>query len=148
MGEFERVLAAIAAAIETRMREASERGAVTIEREAKREIRHDQSAVGPLPRWPRLRPSTLGEKIRLDYSPRANRLLRTGETRDGIRHSVSGPGEQIDARVGANGVVAAAQERGGGHVPARWYLERAARRKKEQVVVEIRRQLSRALGLP
>ncbi|MGH7102895.1 MAG: hypothetical protein ACREFJ_10915 [Acetobacteraceae bacterium] len=149
--DLERVLLAMAAAIEVRMREAIERGAVMIERETKREIRHYQPAVGALPGWPRLRPSTLREKTRLGYSPPANPLLRTGEMRAGIRHTMMDPmmsGGRIEARVGVNGVVAVVQERGGGRVPARSYLERAARRKEEAVVDEVRRQLGRALKLP
>ncbi|MGH7078126.1 MAG: hypothetical protein ACREFU_08500 [Acetobacteraceae bacterium] len=145
--EFERVLAGVAVAIEVRMREALERGAVMIEREAKREIGHYQGAVGPLPRWRPLQPSTLREKARLGYSSPANPLPRTGGLRCSIKHSVSGPGDAIEARVGVNGVVAVVQERGGGHVPARSYLERAARRKEDAVVREVSRLVAAALGI-
>ncbi len=145
--EFERVLAGAAVAIEVRMREALERGAVMIAREAKREIGHYHGAVGPLPRWRRLGPSTLRERTRLGYGPPANPLPRTGGLRDSIKHSVSGPGEAIEARVGVNGMVAVVQERGGGHVPAPSYLERAAKRKEGAVVQEVSRLAAAVLGI-
>lgn len=150
--EFERRLRAVATAVDVAARKAVERGAVMIEDEAKREIGHYQPAVGPLPRWPRLQPSTLREKTRLGYSPPANPLLRTGALKAGITHTVMDPmmsGGKIEARVGVNGIVAVVQEEGtqNGHVPAGSYLERAARRKEDAVRELIRREIGRALGM-
>lgn len=145
--EFERRLLAAAATVELEVRWAIEYGAIAIELQAKREIGQYHPALGPLPRWPSLRPSTLREKRRLGYAPPDNPLLRTGAMRAAITHSVSGPGEKIETRVGVNGVVAVVQERGGGRVPARSYLERAARRKERQMVERIATGVRRALSV-
>lgn len=115
---------------------------------AKHEIGHYHGRTGPLPRWPRLRPAPIREKMRLGYAPPDNPLPRTGALRGGITRSVSRSGEKIEARVGVNGVAVVMQERGNRTVPARSYLERGARRKEKHVAELVSAGLRRALRLP
>lgn len=140
------------------------RGAVIIEREAKREIGHYQDAVGPLPKWKKLAHATLyggvspeghrfPGKVELGYSPPDNPLLRTGAMRDSIRHVVrTGPGyseAEIGSRFRGRGgaPIALFQERGTSRAPARSFLERAARRKEPEIVKAIGEAAMLAFGV-
>jgi len=68
---------------------ALEKGALLIEREAKREIGAYQQAVGPFPAWAPLADSTEASKAAKGY-PADAPLLATGEMRDNIGHEIHG----------------------------------------------------------
>ena len=60
----------------------------TLEKEAKESISHYQKGIGPFPAWAPLAESTILEKEKLGYAPPDNPLLRTGELRESITHSI------------------------------------------------------------
>ncbi len=143
-------LAEVEIALHAELRAGLERGAVIIEREAKREIGHYQRAAGPFAAWPKLKDKTVEEKTRLGFSPPDNPLLRTGGLRAGIGHEVRDivPGAVMEAEIGANGVVAVVQSVGGGNnIPARDFLGHAAVKKEAEVVAELGEAVGLAFGL-
>lgn len=106
-----------------------ERAAAVIEREARAEIGHLQTAVGHFPAWPSLAATTIEGykgfpgKAGLGFSPPDyDPLLRTGEMRDSIKSSVSGR----ELRVGSDLDIAVWHELGTAKMPARSFLGRAA----------------------
>lgn len=118
---------------------AMERAAVLVERAAKAEIGHYQDGAGQFAGWRDLAPSTLVEKEQLGYSPPDNPLLREGDLRDSIEHTVH---DWDYAVVGSNSDVALWQELGthgphpgadGYHVPPRSFLGIAGVRNAEKV---------------
>lgn len=121
-----------------------------IELRARQEIGHYQAASGRFAAWPRLAKRTLEEKRRRGYAPPDHPLLRTGKLRAGIRYRVRDAGAEplrLTAEIGANGVVAAVQELGGKHVPARSYLRRAAAGTEKDVVAACGQALKAAFGI-
>jgi phage gpG-like protein len=101
--------------------------AKAIQAEAKNEIGHLQSAVGPFPEWEELADSTKAEKERLGYvfNKDYNPLLRTGELiRDSIEYEVNM--ESLEAIIGSKEPVAAFQEFGTDRIPPRPFIGRAA----------------------
>ena len=83
-------LAAAEAAVPDAMRGGLEKAGALIEGEAKEIIGHYQRAdTGPFGAWRELHPLTKQEREDLDY-PENEPLLRSGELRDHIRHSVTG----------------------------------------------------------
>lgn len=112
-----------------------------VEKEAKAEIGHYQSAARPFEAWTPLAVSTLADKGQLGYSPPDNPLLREGDLRDSIGHKVEmqlGYGE-IECVIGSNSQVAVWQELGTSKMPPRSFLGGAAVRKSHEVAEEIGR---------
>jgi hypothetical protein len=154
--EFIAKMAAIQAGLHKHTEHALERAARVVEREAKREIGHDEMpAAGPFAAWQPLAERTVREKEDLGYVNRISEndsLLRTGETRDSITHAVevTGPVSGL-ALIGSNSDVAVWQERGTARIPPRSFLGGALVRKASQVVKILGSGIHRALlgkGLP
>lgn len=117
-----------------------ERAAVLIEHDARESIGEYQDLPGlesGIEAWPELAPSTIVEKERLGYAPPDNPLLRTGELRDSISHSVEGN----EALIGSTSEIAVFQELGtpgADHpIPPRPFLGLAAFRKGREAVEAI-----------
>jgi phage gpG-like protein len=130
-------MAEVAMAIEEETHKALERAAKVVEKEAKAEIGHYQKEAEAFPEWAPLAETTLEGfrghpgKIDLGYSPPDNPLLRTGDLRDSIGHTVQGH----EAVVGSNSDIAVYQELGTSRgIPPRSFLGGAAVRKVEEVV--------------
>lgn len=135
-------------------------GAEMIEKEAKAEIGTYQNAAGPFPAWDPLSEATLQGfsapgighipgKEELGYAPPDNPLLREGDMRDSIEHTVEGN----TAVVGTNDEVALYQELGTPNarypIPPRSFLGRAAFVKSEAVAEQAVAHVLWALqGLP
>ncbi len=125
-------------AIVEEQQESLEKSAKVVEDRAKEIIGHYQADTGPFDQWRPLAADTLAEKERLGYAPPDNPLLRTGEMRDSIEHTV----EARRALVGSNNDIAVYQELGthgpnpgpdGYHVPPRSFLGAAAFQKEAEV---------------
>lgn len=121
---------------------ALEEAAVVVETEAKAEIGTYQGDAGPFPAWQPLAPSTVEEKTKLGYAPPDNPLLREGDMRDSIEHTVVSPHE---AQVGSNSDIAVYQELGTVTIPARSFLGGAAHRKGPEVAEIIGGRVVKAL---
>jgi HK97 gp10 family phage protein len=122
---------------------ALENAAVVIEKCAKKKIGEYQDQAGPFAAWAELADSTLHGgfdelgrrfpgKIELGYATEDehNPLLRTGEMRDSIQHTVSGN----EAQVGSNSDIAVYQELGTEKIPPRSFLGGAAAEKLDEVL--------------
>lgn len=120
----------IAEAIETE--HALETVARIVEKEAKAEIGHYQSAAGPFVAWAELADSTKEDRAKHGF-PENDPLLRTGEMRDSIEHTVHGH----EADIGSNDDKAVWQELGTATIPPRSFLGGAAFRKEHEVVEHI-----------
>ena len=125
-------------AIVEEQQESLEKAAQIVEKRAKEIIGHYQTDTGPFDQWRALAESTLSEKKRLGYAPPDNPLLRTGEIRESIEHTV----EARRALIGSNNDIAVYQELGthgpnpgpdGYHVPPRSFLGAAAFQKETEV---------------
>jgi phage gpG-like protein len=78
--------------------------------------------------WRQLEKETQDERERLGYE-RNEPLLRTGELRDSIEHTVG----QGEAWVGSNSMIAVYQELGTRTIPPRSFLSGAVNAKQEEV---------------
>jgi phage gpG-like protein len=113
---------------------ALEHAAVLVETEAKAEIGVYQGAAGPFAAWQTLAPFTQADRVAKGFSAN-DPLLRTGELRDSIEHTVG----VNEAEVGSNSDIALFQELGtrgggrGGPIPPRSFLGGAAFRKAPQI---------------
>lgn len=96
---------------------ALEKAAKLVEKRAKEKIGEYQDQAGPFIAWPDLAESTKADRARQGF-PEDEPLLRTGEMRDSIEHTV-GNGE---AQVGSNSDIAVYQELGTQHIPPRSFL--------------------------
>lgn len=96
---------------------ALEKAAKLVEKRAKEKIGEYQDQAGPFIAWPELAESTKADRARQGF-PEDEPLLRTGEMRDSIEHTV-GNGE---AQVGSNSDIAVYQELGTQHIPPRSFL--------------------------
>jgi phage gpG-like protein len=114
--------------IEHATHRALERAAVTVEREAKREIGRYQDQAGPFQAWKELAEATQAQRFLAGY-PENEPLLVTGELRDSISHAVG----HHEAVVGSNSEIAEYQELGTKRIPPRSFLGGAAFRKAERV---------------
>ena len=113
---------------------AMERAALLVQAEAKAEIGNYQDGAGSFAPWAMLADSTVSEKERLGYGPPDNPLLREGDLRDSIDHSVGFEGMgAVEGVVGSNDPVAEYQELGTERIPPRSFLGGAAFRKGEEV---------------
>ena len=109
---------------------ALEKACVIVETEAKRVIGTYEYD------WTPLAASTLARK-KADTP-----LLETGEMRESIEHTVQGS----DGYVGSNDMKAVYQELGTATIPARSFLEGAARHKEHEVLEETGRAMIAALS--
>jgi HK97 gp10 family phage protein len=92
-------------------------GAGVAER-ARAKIGNYQDAAGGFPAWPPLAPATRAEKERLGYAPPDNPLLRTGDLRESITHTVV----EKTVTVGATDPVGLWQELGTSRIPPRPFI--------------------------
>jgi hypothetical protein len=125
---------------------AMEKAANLVEKEAKDEIGEYQQAAGPFAAWDPLAPSTLADKGAKGYAPPDNPLLRAGDLRDSIEHTVSALlAQSSEADVGSNSDVAVWQELGTTKMPARSFLGGALVRKEAEVVTLLGQSVYRVL---
>ena len=109
-----------------------ERVLVHVEQEAKAEIGHYQSAVGPFAAWAPLADSTEAEKARLGFPVDAP-LERTLALRDSITHEAG----VLEGVVGSTSDVMVYQELGTRTIPPRAVLGPAAVRSRAIIEKEI-----------
>ena len=139
MGEFSLVgfaahLTALKAEMAIETHEALEHAALLVETEAKAEIGTYQGAAGPFAAWATLAAFTQADRVAKGY-PADEPLLRTGEMRDSIEHTIG----VHEAEVGSNSDIAVYQELGthgggwGGPIPPRSFLGGAAFRKSHEI---------------
>lgn len=110
--------------------EAMERAAQIVEDRAKEDIGRYQAGIDPFADWVPLAPGTVQDKARLGYSPPDNPLLRTGDLRDSIEHTVE---SEERAVVGSDSDVAVWQELGTRTIPPRSFLGAAAVQEADRV---------------
>lgn len=134
-GEF---LAAFAIGVHEAREHALEEAAKIIEKEAKRVIgTYDYD-------WPQLADATQTDRANKGFPPNEP-LLRTGELRDSIEHTVHA--EDGEADIGSDSDIAVYQELGtagggwGGPIPPRPFLAGAAAHKTDEVVEEMGKAL-------
>lgn len=146
LGQFASFLSTLAWEIEVAEQEALKKAAELIEREAKAEIGHYQTAAGPFPEWDPLSGATLRGKEAHEYAPPDNPLLQEGDLRDSIKSAVS----DHEAVVGSDSEIAVYQEMGTPDavypIPARSFLGRAAFRKELEVVEGIGGAIAAAIA--
>lgn len=105
---------------------ATERIGAHVEKVAKAEFGHYQSAIGPFPAWEELAESTKDDRVRQGYTEN-DPLLRSGDLRDSISHH----SEPLEAVIGSPDPVLGYQEFGTSKIPPRPVLGPAARKSKE-----------------
>ena len=111
------------------LHEGLEKAAQIVEDEAKSEIGTYQGGVGGIfAGWQELADSTKADRVAQGF-PENEPLLRTGEMRDSIDHSVEG----LTALVGSDSDIALWQELGTDKIPPRSFLGGAAFRKQDEV---------------
>jgi HK97 gp10 family phage protein len=106
--------------------------AVEIEKTAKSQFGHYQRATGGFKAWLSLTDATQADRVRQGFTP-DDPLLRSGELRDSVSHTVNG----LDAVIGSDSDVMVYQELGTEKIPPRPVLGPAAlknRRKIEKVL--------------
>lgn len=130
-------------------KKALERAALIIEKEAKAEIGNRQGEAKPFKAWDPLADTTIhgwrGHPGKEDLGftpPDYDPLLRGGDMRDSIEHTVKGH----EAHVGSNSDVAVWQELGTVNMPARSFLGGAAVRKKHEVGKVVGRSVAMILS--
>ena len=106
-----------------------EEAAKVIEKHAKEKIGEYQKQAGQFAAWEELAESTKEDRSREGY-PENEPLLRSGELRDSIQHSVTGN----EAHVGSNSDIAVYQELGTVKMPPRSFLGGSACEKAAEVV--------------
>jgi hypothetical protein len=115
----------VAAAVPHEEEKALERIGVRVAARARAKYGEYQDAFEPpggadaFPEWAALADSTVAEKERLGYGPPDNPVLRTGETRDSVTHTVGGTHNAERVTVGSPSIVAKAQEFGTEFIPPR-----------------------------
>lgn len=115
-------LASLVVGIDAARKEALDRAAKVIEKEAKRVIgTYDYG-------WPELAPSTQDTRASLGYDP-DEPLLREGDLRTSIEHTIVSDKE---AEIGSNSDVAVYQELGTPTIPSRSFLAGAASAKGKE----------------
>lgn len=111
------------------VRHGLERAAKVVEKQAKAEIGVYQPAVGEFPKWEELADSTKADRVSQGFTEN-DPLLRSGELRDSIGHSVEG----LEAVIGSTSEIAVYQEMGTSRIPPRPFLGTALANKHGQVV--------------
>lgn len=117
-GDFSRHLATTAAGMALAEHAALGKIGDVLEKDAKHRFGEYQNASPPFAAWAQLAPSTVDDKESKGFAPPDNPLLRTGETRDSIGHTV-GHG-RVD--VGSDSQVMIWQELGTAKMPPRSVL--------------------------
>lgn len=119
---------ALGAELVHRRHKALEEAAKLVETEAKRVIgTYDYN-------WPPLAESTKRDRVAKGFAE-DEPLLRTGEMRDSIEHTVTMKTIAADeAQIGSNNDKAVWQELGTSHIPARSFLAGAAAHKEKEIV--------------
>lgn len=132
LAEFAADIARMEVAFRLLGEDAMERACRIVEDESKRVIGTYDYA------WPQLKPSTQAERVSRGFSAN-DPLLRTGDMRDSISHTVVvlGFAEDIVGYVGSNSMIAVYQELGTNKIPPRSFLGGAARAKEHEVAEEI-----------
>ncbi|QEH36502.1 hypothetical protein OJF2_50860 [Aquisphaera giovannonii] len=120
---------------------ALEKAAKLVEKRAKEKIGEYQDQAGPFIAWPDLAESTKADRARQGF-PEDEPLLRTGEMRDSIEHTV-GNGE---AQVGSNSDIAVYQELGTQHIPPRSFLGGAVVDEMDRIIKIVGEDAVAALG--
>lgn len=121
-------LTSVSLAIEHVEEKVLEKAAVIIETDAKNQIGHYQSDVGPFNGWPELADSTKKDRVAKGFTEN-DPLERTGELRDSIGHEVAGK----EAAVGSTSDIMVYQELGTPTIPPRPVLGPAAFKNKEKI---------------
>ncbi|QBJ80512.1 hypothetical protein [Aquitalea sp. USM4] len=129
LGELALHLASLQAQQVIELQHGLEVCAKKIEKTAKEEIGHYQSAVGPFPEWAELAESTEFDKASHGYPVDAP-LLRTGEMRDSIGHEVHG----LEAIIGAKDPKMVYHEFGTSKIPPRPVMGPALFRNKDFIL--------------
>lgn len=114
---------------------ALESAAVMVERRAKEKIGEYQQEAGPFIAWPELADSTKADRTRHGFAE-DEPLLRTGELRDSIEHTVA----DGVAQVGSNSDKAVWQELGTKYMPPRSFLGGAVVDKLDDIMKTIGEQ--------
>jgi hypothetical protein len=94
-----------------------EKGAEMVEKRAKEKVGEYQPQTGPFIAWPELAESTKADRAKQGY-PEDEPLLRSGEMRDSIEHTVG----RHEALIGSNSDIMVYQELGTQHIPPRSVL--------------------------
>jgi hypothetical protein len=128
MLDFAEHLAVVAIAVEITEKEILEYGAKVIEKRAKEKFGEYQQQVGPFIAWPELAESTKADRTAQGY-PEDEPLLRSGETRESIEHTV----DRHEAQIGSNSDILVYQELGTQHIPPRSTLGGAAAEKSKEI---------------
>lgn len=108
--------------------EGLEEAARVVEAEAKAEVGVYQDQAGPFAAWAELADSTKNDRVRSGFSEN-DPLLRSGELRDSIEHTVIGK----TAYIGSDSPIAEYQELGTSRIPPRSFLGGALFRKGDEV---------------
>lgn len=143
--QFLLTLAAAQVEVEKATHRALEKAARVVEREAKAEIGEYQGQAGPFVAWAELAQSTKDDRVRNGFAENEP-LLRTGDLRDSIGHTVHMHDPQSgEATVGSNSDIAVYQELGTRHIPPRSFLGGALVRKTNEVKAICGQEVVRAL---
>jgi phage gpG-like protein len=110
-------LATVAVAVREADHAILEEAAEKVEKRAKKKIGEYQDQVGPFIAWPELAEATKADRVKQGY-PEDEPLLRSGEMRDSIEHTVG----RDEAQIGSNNDKAVWQELGTEHIPPRSFL--------------------------
>lgn len=128
MGKFAAHLRERAVAGVVVLQEASETIGKHVEKVAKAEFGHYQSAVGPFPAWEELAESTKDDRVAQGFTEN-DPLLRSGDLRDTITHTAT----PLEATIGSPDQVMVYHEFGTATIPARPVLGPAAHRSKAKI---------------
>ena len=138
---FVEFLGNLPAAVEAQTHEMLELAARVVEREAKDSIGEYHGAAGPFAAWAELADATKADRVAKGYAENEP-LLREGDLRDSIEHTVVGN----EAHIGSNSDIAVYQELGTSRIPPRSFLGGAAVRKEREVVELIGSSVMRTLS--
>ena len=128
MGDFAAHLLTLAVAQHEAEKKSLEQGAKLIEKRAKEKIGEYQDQAGPFIAWKELADSTKADRSKQGY-PEDEPLLRSGEMRDSIQHTVF---DHV-AQIGSNSDIAVYQELGTQYIPPRSFLGGAAAESAEKI---------------
>lgn len=114
---FAEHLATVAVGVKLAEQHILEKAGAMVEKRAREKIGEYQEQAGPFIAWPELAESTKADRARQGY-PEDEPLLRTGEMRDSIGHTV----HESEVQIGSNDDKAVWQELGTEHIPPRSFL--------------------------
>jgi phage gpG-like protein len=125
------------------IRKALAHAAEAVEKRAKAKIGDYQGQAGPFMAWAELADFTKEDRIKKGFTEN-DPLLRTGELRDSITHSMSVDG--LEAQIGSNLDIAVYQELGTDHIPPRSFLGSSANELAPKIVEMIGVQVTAVLA--